>query len=111
MAFLEFYFQSMRMSALFLDVAAHNTRARRCYEKCGFRTIGEHWGESIPDTAGIFRHEQHAALRPYFRREGALLRALYLDMVVHPADYQRARRAAEAAEAAGDGREAADERG
>jgi diamine N-acetyltransferase len=107
-AFLIHYFEGMRMSALFLDVAAHNVRARRCYEKCGFRYIGEHWGEAMPDTAGIFRHDRHAELRPAFRREGSLIRALYLDMVIHHADQQRARRAATGNT---EQKEAADERG
>jgi RimJ/RimL family protein N-acetyltransferase len=97
-AFLDYYFQTMRMRALFLDVAAHNARACRCYEKCGFRYIGEHWGEAMPDTPGIFRDERYAALRACFRREGRLMRALYLDMVVHPADHARAHRGAEPAE-------------
>jgi diamine N-acetyltransferase len=96
-AFLEYYFHSMRMSALFLDVAAHNSRARRCYEKCGFRYIGEHWSESVPDLPGIFRHECFADLRPSFRRDGSLVRALHLDMVVHLADLQRAVRIAQEA--------------
>jgi diamine N-acetyltransferase len=104
-AFLEYYFRTLRMSALFLDVAAHNARARRCYEKCGFRYTGEHWGDPVPDTPGIFRHERHAAIRPFFRREGSLIRALYLDMAIHPADHQRASRVADQE------KEAADERG
>jgi diamine N-acetyltransferase len=110
-AFLEYYFQAMRMSALFLDVAAHNARARRCYEKCGFRYIGEHWGESMPDTSGIFRDDRLASLRPCFRREGSLMRALYLDMVIQFPDHQRARRAAAQAADKTENKEAADGRG
>jgi RimJ/RimL family protein N-acetyltransferase len=93
-AFLYYYFTTLQMMALFLDVAAHNVRARRCYERCGFRHVGDHWGESLPDTAGIFRHPRNAEMRPFFRREGALIRALFLDMVIRPADFDRARREA-----------------
>lgn len=35
-ALLEYYFKDMKMRTLYLDVAVHNTRAIRIYEKCGF---------------------------------------------------------------------------
>jgi diamine N-acetyltransferase len=84
---LEHFFHRMEMSALFLDVAAHNTRARRCYERCGFRVIGEHWGEPIPDLAGIFRDPRRADLRPFFLRDRGLVRPLLIDMAIHRADH------------------------
>lgn len=90
---LAHYFGPMRMSALFLDVAAHNLRARRSYERCGFRVIGEHWGEPVPDIAGIFRDPRHAALRPLFVREYGLIRPLCIDMALHRGDYAARQRA------------------
>jgi RimJ/RimL family protein N-acetyltransferase len=86
------FFERMRMNALFLDVAAHNTRAHRCYERCGFRVIGEHWGEAIPDLAGIFRDPGHASLRPLFLREHGLIRPLFIDMALHRSDHAARRR-------------------
>jgi hypothetical protein len=77
------------MEALFLDVAAHNLRARRCYERCGFRLLGEHWGEAGPDLAGIFRDPERADLRPYFRWEHGLIRPLLYDMVIRRAEFER----------------------
>jgi RimJ/RimL family protein N-acetyltransferase len=89
---LEQFFERMEMSALFLDVAAHNLRARRCYERCGFRTIGEHWGEPVPDLAGIFRDPRRADLRSLFLRDRGLVRPLLIDMAIHRADYAAQRR-------------------
>jgi diamine N-acetyltransferase len=88
-AFLGFYFGPLGMEALFLDVAAHNERARRCYERCGFRRIGEHWGEAGPDAAGIFRDPNKADLCPFFRWEHGLVRPLLYDMALRRAEYER----------------------
>ena len=38
-AIIKYYFETMEMRALYLDVAAHNKRALRCYEKCGFKKV------------------------------------------------------------------------
>jgi diamine N-acetyltransferase len=87
--FLSYYFGPLGMEVLFLDVAAHNLRARRCYERCGFRHLGEHWGEASPDLAGIFRDPQHSELRHLFRWEHGLIRPLLHDMVLRRAEYDR----------------------
>lgn len=38
-AVIKYYFEVMNMRTLYLDVAKHNKRAIRCYEKCGFEKI------------------------------------------------------------------------
>jgi diamine N-acetyltransferase len=88
-ALLSYYFGPLGMEALFLDVAAHNERARRCYERCGFRRLGEHWGEPGPDLAGIFRDPAKESLRPLFYRDHGLVRPLLQDMVIRRAEYER----------------------
>ncbi len=88
-ALLGYYFGPLGMEALFLDVAAHNVRARRCYERCGFRHLGEHWGEASPDLAGIFRDPERESVRLLFRREHGLIRPLLYDMVLRRAEYER----------------------
>lgn len=40
-AMLRYYFETMNMRALYLDVAKHNKRAIRTYEKCGFKKVKE----------------------------------------------------------------------
>lgn len=80
-AFLDFYFDTLNMHALFLDVAAFNHRAYRVYEKCGFQRCGQRWGEAQTDTAGIFRHREYDAIRHLFHWEYGLIRPLLIDMV------------------------------
>lgn len=38
-AIIKYYFEDMNMRSLYLDVAKHNKRAIRCYEKCGFQIV------------------------------------------------------------------------
>jgi diamine N-acetyltransferase len=90
-AFLGYFFGPLGMEVLFLDVAAYNERARRCYERCGFRLLGEHWGEASPDLAGVFRDPGRAELRPFFRWEHGLVRPLLHDMVLRRPEYERRR--------------------
>ena len=87
--FLGYFFGPLGMDVLFLDVAAYNERARRCYERCGFRHLGEHWGEAAPDLAGVFRDPGHSELRPFFRWEHGLVRPLLYDMVLRRPEYER----------------------
>ncbi|MBI3911469.1 MAG: GNAT family N-acetyltransferase [Armatimonadetes bacterium] len=90
-AFLRYYFEVLGMEALFLDVAAFNTRARRVYEKCGFQVIGHRWGEAQPDSAGVFQDPRYAAIRSLFRREGDRIRPLMIDMVLRRREFERQR--------------------
>ena len=41
-ALLKYYFDSMNMRTMYLDVAKHNVRAIKCYEKCGFKIVKEY---------------------------------------------------------------------
>ena len=86
---LGYYFGPLGMEALFLDVAAYNERARRCYERCGFRHLGQHWGEASPDQAGIFRDPEKERLKPLFHWEHGLVRPLLYDMVLRRAEFER----------------------
>lgn len=36
---LKYYFESINMRTIYLDVATHNIRAIKCYEKCGFKIV------------------------------------------------------------------------
>ncbi len=81
-AFLEYYFGSLDMRVLVLDVAAFNLRARRVYENLGFSERGRRWGEAQLDTAGIYSSSRRLELRRYFRHENGLIRPLLLDMQI-----------------------------
>lgn len=38
-ALITYFFETMNMRTLYLEVAKHNKRAIRCYEKCGFEKV------------------------------------------------------------------------
>lgn len=88
-AFLSYYFGAMKMSTLFLDVAAFNKRAFRVYEKCGFRRCTQRWGEPQTDYAGIFIKPQYESIRSLFQWEYGLVRPLLIDMVVQRDEWER----------------------
>jgi diamine N-acetyltransferase len=86
---LEHYFRAMGMKTLFLDVAAFNKRAHRCYEKCGFQTTGHHWGEPHPDYAGVMYRPEYVGIRHLFRSHGSFIRPLLVDMVLRREQFLR----------------------
>jgi diamine N-acetyltransferase len=87
-AFLTFYFRTLSMNSLFLDVAAFNVRAYRVYEKCGFQRCGERWGEAQADTPGVFRNREYEGIRHLFHWEYGLIRPLLVDMVLRRQDWE-----------------------
>ncbi len=90
-AFLEFYFEHLRFEELVLDVAAHNQRARRCYEKCGFSYAGEHWQKdtALRAQAGlaIFTDDRFRDVSRFFRQSRSGLDVLTSDMHLTREDY------------------------
>jgi diamine N-acetyltransferase len=88
-AFLGYYFRSLKMGALFLDVAAFNHRAYHVYEKSGFRLCGQRWGDLQTDVAGVFRKPDYAGIRHLFQWEHGLVRPLVYDMVLRRDDWER----------------------
>jgi diamine N-acetyltransferase len=86
--FLAYYFGPLKMNTLFLDVAAFNRRAFRVYEKCGFRAVGQRWGEPQVDTAGVFRHPKYDSIRHLFLWEHGLIRPLVVDMVLRRSEWE-----------------------
>ncbi len=88
-AFLGYYFGAMKMSTLYLDVAAFNERAFRVYEKCGFRRCSQRWGEPQTDYAGIFVKPQYESIRHLFQWEYGLVRPLLIDMAIQRDEWER----------------------
>ena len=77
-AFLHHFFENMGFERMLLSVAAHNMRARRCYESLGFATVGTHWDAHIgPDVTG---EAEFAYVRHLFRRGPLGLESLFYDM-------------------------------
>lgn len=76
--FLEHYFDNMGFERMLLSVAAHNVRARKCYERLGFETVGSHWDAHIgPD---VSNQAEYAWVRHHFRRGPLGLETLFYDM-------------------------------
>src|SRR5438105_13006891 len=76
--FLQHFFEEMAFDRMLLSVAAHNSRARRCYESLGFSTVGSHWDAHVgPDVTGEARF---AFVRHFFRRGPLGLESLFYDM-------------------------------
>ena len=86
-AFLRYYFVTLGMNALLLDVAAFNERARHLYTKLGFRQTRQRWGDPQPDFGGVFRDPKRAELRPLFQQDLHFVRPLVIDMCLSRADY------------------------
>jgi RimJ/RimL family protein N-acetyltransferase len=77
-AFLHHFFEDMGFERMLLSVAAHNTRARRCYESLGFANVGSHWDAHMgPDVTG---EASFGFVRHFFRRGPLGLESLFYDM-------------------------------
>ena len=69
-------------------MAAHNTRARRCYERLGFVSVGSHWDAHIgPD---VTSQPEFAYVRHLFRRGALGLESLFYDMRLERRDWGKA---------------------
>lgn len=86
-AFLHHFFETMGFRRMLLSVAAHNTRARRCYESLGFSMVGTHWDAHIgPDVSA---EPQFANVRHLFRRGPLGLESLFYDMRLDRKDWRK----------------------
>ena len=77
----------MDFDRMLLSVAAHNVRARRCYESLGFTTVGSHWDAHIgPD---VTSQANYASVRHLFRRGPLGLESLFYDMRLESAAWRK----------------------
>jgi RimJ/RimL family protein N-acetyltransferase len=77
-AFLDHFFADLGFERMLLSVAAHNMRARRCYESLGFVTTGSHWDAHVgPD---VTRETRFTFVRHFFRRGALGLETFFYDM-------------------------------
>ncbi len=80
-AFLGYYFGPGGFRRMYLSVAAYNVRARRSYERCGFRYLGTHW-DRLLCRDDVLDDPRCAEARPLLRRGPRGLEALTYDMVL-----------------------------
>jgi len=87
-ALLDYYFNDMRYEVMFLDVAAHNTRALKLYESLQFEHLGPFWRierRNLP----VFSDERFADIRKHFRVRGGTVECKFHDMRLARGDYLR----------------------
>jgi len=80
-AVLRYAFRERGYHAVRLEVAAGNGRARRAYEKCGFRPTGQCYRPLAEEEVPTYLNEpRYRHLRPYYRQKGGRTYALYYRM-------------------------------
>jgi RimJ/RimL family protein N-acetyltransferase len=81
--FLVYYFWELDFQTLYLDVAAPNRRAIRCYEKCGFEYIGSHYrGIGSDGRLAFLKDDVYRDIRQFFKKKGGRNVVLFYDMKI-----------------------------
>lgn len=81
-AFLRHYFFELGFSRILLTVALYNERARRSYQRCGFESVGRHWGDHDVSVRPLLEQPRYGEVRRYFRRFKRGLQTQYHDMLL-----------------------------
>ena len=85
--FLVYYFREMGFETLYLDVAAPNKRAIRCYENCGFQYIGSHYrGAGSDGRLAFLKDEKYRDVRRFFKKKKGRNVVLFYDMKIEKED-------------------------
>lgn len=78
---LPYYFEKMKFKELYLDVAALNKRAIRCYLNCGFEFFRTKFQKHDPrNKIDVFGDERFKDIRKYFKKEGEELLVQFEEM-------------------------------
>ncbi|MCA1594912.1 MAG: GNAT family N-acetyltransferase [Chloroflexi bacterium] len=80
--FLKHYFENWKYAAMFLDVAAPNRRAQRCYDRCGFLYTGERWKPFVGPSWKALKSPLVKDHPEMFQLSGNSLNMLYYDMYI-----------------------------
>ena len=93
-AFLDAYFGPLDYRQLLLDVSLHNLRARRLYQRLGFRETGTFWHALGPAADYAFlREPRYDPIRPHLRWGSAEVYLRYAEMALDADTWQSSRRA------------------
>jgi RimJ/RimL family protein N-acetyltransferase len=85
--FLVYYFWELGFKTLYLDVAAPNRRAIRCYEKCGFEYIGSHYrGIGSDGRLAFLKDDVYRDIRKFFKKKRGQNVVLFYDMKIEKED-------------------------
>ena len=85
---LDYTFDRLHFKEMKLDVAAHNRRAIRCYEKLGFSVAGSFW-RMHPWSFQVLTDPRCVHLRPYVRLDGGLEVMKHWEMSLPTQDWRR----------------------
>jgi diamine N-acetyltransferase len=89
MTLLRYYFEEMQYEQLFLDVATHNKRAIRCYQKCGFEFFRKKYSDHDPRmNVDIFGDERYKEIREYFKKDGKKVLVEFDEMKMSQVKYR-----------------------
>jgi diamine N-acetyltransferase len=92
LTWLGYYFDELKYERLLLDVASLNTRAIRCYQKCGFEFIRSKYNVHDPRTdIDVFGDESFSAVRKYFLKEGDRILVQFDEMEISREKWRRRR--------------------
>jgi diamine N-acetyltransferase len=81
--FLRYFFLDLGFRRMVLDVSAINTRAVRCYERCGFERVGTHYEYLGRDSDVAFlKQRRYRHLSSFVQRRGRRHYMLAYDMVL-----------------------------
>jgi diamine N-acetyltransferase len=79
----KYFFQEMKHETMFLDVASHNERAIRCYQKCGFKFLRTKYDRHDPrSNLDIFGDDRYKDIREYFKKEGDEILCQFDEMIL-----------------------------
>ena len=78
--FLRYYFECWNYASMFLDVAATNFRAQRCYERCGYQYLSERWKPFTGSVRRAIQTQTFIQYPEFFQFNGRQLNQLFYDM-------------------------------
>ena len=85
---LGYLFDCLHYDEMKLDVAAHNRRAIRSYEKLGFQTVGSFW-RVHPWALDVLKDPRCVHLRPYVRLEDGIEVMKHWEMSLRSETFRR----------------------
>ena len=81
-AFLSYYFEVLKMKALYLKVSIFNKRAQKCYKKAGFGLSNIVTEEFEDQSLPIFRDDCFIPYRHFFEFENGKIKCRFIEMVI-----------------------------
>lgn len=86
--FLTYYFEVLKMKALYLKVSIFNIRAQKCYEKCGFKPLDIVLEDFEDQSLPIFRDDYFIPYRHVFKQQGNKIKCQFINMVITKKMYE-----------------------